>query len=202
MICQSIKRTSDFQTNGYLLQLVPVEVPKHNYLADKQLSNQELKNAWKVFEYSGIKQNLQGGTSQIDDDEQSNRDTGLMSNHHSPSNLPVPMPVHSNMQSPQMSPQMPPISVSVNGVPVNPVLMHQNHQPSSNMQPQVIYQRYDTADLDLENIKESVRDSSKDSLHSYKDHNRDYSSKHSLPKLKRRSSLKRKISKKVFYDYD
>ena len=131
-------------------KLVPVEVPRINYLPDKQLTKKELQNAWRAFEYSGIRNHQEEEAN-----SQPAQPNLIIANQHPSSNL---IAIHSN-----------------------------NHQMQP---PSVIYQRYDA--IDLEKSKDAAKDT-----------NRDYGYKeNAVAKLKRRNNLKRKVSKKVFYDYD
>lgn len=194
-------------------KLVPVEVPQPNYLPNKQLTDKELKNAWNVFEYSGIK-NSQGsmhnhhsGINQVNSEQ---------ANYYNPVN-------HMNSMSPKMPlPLQPPNLPMIRPPPVHfvqamipampqppaPPKNHKNSKDQQPMQPSVEYDlkiqtRYDSPfELDHDSNRDSFYNDYKDNF--YKENgiqNRKDSITRYPTMSKRRNSLKKRVSKK-FYDYD
>lgn len=194
-------------------KFIPVEVPKPNYLLDKQLTNKELKNAWRVFEYSGIK-NYQA------EKENNGEPKPLI---QPPPSLPAPnYQITNPIQSTNNHQDSESDHIVVNGnqIRINPGEV-KHIKIKNSMKPSVIYQRkidqnkqnYEEKSIavddeyeDLENnetIKDSIRNDLRDNLdynfkNSYKDTLKDNIKKQII--MSKRNNNIKKIAKKMYHD--
>lgn len=183
-----------------------MEVPKPNYLLNKQLTNKELKNAWRTFEHSGIR------NYQPENEESSNQQ---QADEHQTGGYTVVIDQ--------------PNSKIAKIKPIRQLDPNQADQINL-MQPSVIYQRYDKldqnydqkaqddSDEDLDedetineyskddytskdDFQDELKNGDKDSLR--KSYKQDNSVTKQIAMPKRRFSARRKGSaRKVFYDYE